>query len=247
MSPSTTSKTITFVSGANQGIGLATATALARDHGHHVIIGSRNAEAGAKVAKSLAAQGYAASSVQLDLNSEASIHAAVQHIQNTFGHLDVLINNAAILIDGTPTAGTTHELFTKTFTTNVIGTAVLTDALLAPLRKSNLPRIIFVSSRMGSLTLAADPTTAWYNLDCKAYDASKAALNMLALNYARILEPEGARVNVVCPGLVATNLHPGVASGAPPAVGAKRVVELAVVEKEGPTATFSGSDGGVPW
>ena len=88
MSPST----ITLITGANQGIGLAAAKALARDHGHHVIIGSRNADAGAKAAEEIRADGHAASSVQLDLGSDESIAAAVKTIDEQFGRLDVLIS-----------------------------------------------------------------------------------------------------------------------------------------------------------
>lgn len=91
--------TITLISGANQGIGLATATRLAKEYGHHVIIGSRNADAGAKVAASIQAEGHAASSVQLDLSSDNSIAAAAKAIEQRHGRLDVLINNAGVLLD----------------------------------------------------------------------------------------------------------------------------------------------------
>jgi len=239
--------TITLISGANGGLGLATATRLAKEHGHHVIVGSRNAEAGAKVAASLQDEGYKASSVQLDLNSDASILAATKSIEEQFGRLDVLINNAGILLDVVPGLST-RELFTKTFSTNVIGTACLTESVLPLLRKSTLPRIVFVSSSMGSINLSLDDTTLWYNIDYKAYDASKAAMNLLAVNYDRILKNVGGRVNVVSPGLVATNLGPGVKEyGVAPYIGAQRVVELATVDKNGPTGTFSSSDGVIPW
>jgi NAD(P)-dependent dehydrogenase (short-subunit alcohol dehydrogenase family) len=241
-------KTITLVTGANGGIGLATATALARDHGHHVIIGSRNADNGTKVANSLIDQGLSASSVQLDLECESSLVAAVDYVAKTFGRLDVLVNNAAILIDSSDKAGTTYNLFTRTFNTNVIGTALLTDGLIPLLEKSDHPRVVFVSSRMGSATYSKDPTKMWYNLECSAYDSSKAALNVLALNYARRLGPAGAKVNIACPGIVATNLHEGVKGGAPAEVGAVRIVELATLGKDGPTATWSSSDEAeIPW
>ena len=241
-------KTITLVTGANGGIGLAVATALARDHGHHVIVGSRNADAGAKVAKALLDQSYSASNVQLDLEFEPSLLAAVEYIDKTFGRLDVLVNNAAILIDSSEKAGTTYNLFTRTFNTNVIGTALLTEPLLPLLEKSDNPRVVFVSSRMGSATYSKNTTKPWYNLECSAYDSSKAALNVLALNYARKLSHVGAKVNIACPGIVATNLHPGVQSGAPPEVGAIRIVELATLGKDGPTATWSSSDEAeIPW
>lgn len=238
---------ITLISGANQGIGLAVATQLAKEHNHHVVVGSRNAEAGAKVAGSLTAEGRSASSVQLDLTSDASIREAVATIERDFGKLDVLINNAGVLIDRKMIGQNTRDLFTETFSTNVIGTACLTEACLPLLRKSSAPRLVFVSSIMGSLARSMDRSTMYYAIDYKAYDASKAAVNMLALNYSRILTDVGARVNVVCPGLVSTNLTNYTEYGATTDVGAKRIVEMAIVSKDGPTETFSNSEGEVPW
>jgi NAD(P)-dependent dehydrogenase (short-subunit alcohol dehydrogenase family) len=245
--PKSNMSTVTLISGANQGIGLATATRLAKDYGHHVIVGSRDANAGAKVAASLQAEGHAASSVQLDLSSESSIVAAAKTIEEKFGRLDVLINNAGILIDGKIPDQSPRDLFMQTFTTNVIGTACLTEALLPLLRKSTLPRVVFVSSRMGSLAQATIRDTPFFAIDYKAYDASKAAVNMLALNYARILEDVGACVNVACPGLVSTSLTHHTPHGAPPHLGAQRIVELATLDKNGPTATFSDRDGEIAW
>ena len=239
--------TVTLITGANQGIGLATATRLAQDYGYQVIVGSRDAHAGAKVAASLQAEGHAASSIQLDLNSESSIAAAAKTIEEDFGRLDVLINNAGILLDRKGPSQSSHDLFTQTFTTNVVGTACLTEALLPLLRKSALPRVVFVSSRMGSLAQATVRDTPFFAIDYKAYDASKAAVNMLALNYARILEEVGARVNVACPGLVSTNLTGYTSYGAPPDVGAQRIVELAALDMNGPTATFSDKHGEIAW
>lgn len=239
--------TITLISGANQGIGLATATTLAKQHGHHVIIGSRNVDAGAKAAKALKDEGFSASSVQLDLTSDLSISDAVDTIEQRFGRLDVLINNAGILIDGKNVTKSTRDLFDQTFSTNVVGTACLTEALLPLLRKSSLPRLVFVSSIMGSLTKSMDRATAWYPIDYKAYDASKAAMNMLALNYSRILDDVGAKVNVVCPGLVATNLTGYISWAATPEVGAKQVIEMATIGKDGPIETFSNSEGKLDW
>lgn len=198
--------TITLISGANQGIGLAVATRLAKEHKHRVIVGSRSAAEGAEIASSLEAEGYTASSVQLDLSSDSSIAAAVKTIEDTYGRLDVLVNNAAVLLDGKKLDQSPRDLFTQTMTTNVIGTACLTEAFLPLLRKSELPRVIFVSSQMGSLHQATVRDTPFFAVDFKSYDASKAAVNMLALNYARILEDVGGRVNAACPGLVSTNM-----------------------------------------
>lgn len=239
---------IVLISGGNSGIGLATAKSLAVDHSYTVIIGSRNAKTGEEIASSLKSQGLPVSSVQLDLESDKSISAAIEYIVEKFGRLDVLINNAGILIDGLVEGISTRDLFTRTLSTNVVGAACLTEACLPLLRKAEHPRVVFVSSCMGSITMSLDKTTAWYAADYKAYDSSKAALNMLAANYDRILADKEGSVNVACPGLVATNLSDFVKQyGSPPEVGAKRVVELATVKKGSVTGTFSNASGPLPW
>lgn len=236
----------------NTQIGEATAKILARDHGFHVLIGSRNLEAGEKVATSITSQGYSASAIQLDITSDASVTAAVGKIEQDHGVLDVLINNAGILIDYVPGVTeaskdlTTREIFTRTMMTNVVGTACLTDACVPLLRKADHPRVIFVSSIMGSIKEATVKTNMWYPIDYKAYDTSKAGVNMLAVQYARILEDAGASVNAVCPGLVRSALT-RYEMGDPPEVGAKRIVELAIAEKGGPTGTFSNIHGPIAW
>ncbi|KAF2004893.1 carbonyl reductase [Amniculicola lignicola CBS 123094] len=245
-----TDSPITLISGGNAGLGLATAKRLTKEHNHHVIIGSRNAEAGAEVAAELQAEGHSASTVQLDLESDASIAAAAKTIEEKFGRLDALINNAGVLLDTTDPPLPIRTLYTRTFSVNVFGTACLTEAVEPLLRKSSNPVIVFVSSRMGSLVLSTDSSTLWYKIDYTAYDASKAAVAMLAINWNRRLEDIGARVNVVCPGLVKTNLAGGVGAvqyGVEPYEGAKRVVELATLGKDGPTKTWSATDGDIPW
>jgi NAD(P)-dependent dehydrogenase (short-subunit alcohol dehydrogenase family) len=240
-------KTTALISGANTGIGLAVATQLAKDHKYHVIVGSRNEAAGKEVADALVSDGCSASAVQLDISSDESIAAAVSRIEKEFGTLDILINNAGILLDTKEETPNIRELFNQTFNTNVTGAACLTEACLPLLRKSSVPRVIFVSSRMGSVSEATNKQTLYYHIDYKSYDASKAALNMLALNYARILDNVGAMVNVVCPGLVQTKLTNFHSYGTSTDVGAVRIVQLATAEKGGPTATFSDKDGNISW
>ncbi|MCJ1280242.1 hypothetical protein MMC21_008069 [Puttea exsequens] len=246
-------QTVALISGANSGIGLAVATQLTKDHGYHVIVGSRKVAAGEKIVAALVADGYSASSVQLDISSDESITGATSWIEREFGVLDVLINNAGILLDRSPEDMKGHkglsirELFDQTFGTNIIGAACLTEACLPLLRKSEAPRVVFVSSRMGSLSEATNKSTPFYSMDYKAYDSSKAALNMLALNYARILDDNGAMVNAVCPGLVKTKLTNNHPWGSSTEVGAQRIVELATASKGGPTANFFDRDGSIPW
>jgi NAD(P)-dependent dehydrogenase (short-subunit alcohol dehydrogenase family) len=239
---------IVLISGANQGIGLATAKLLA-EHKYHVIIGSRDSANGEKAASDISSKGHSASSVQLDINYDESIAAAVEQISNTYGRLDVLINNAGILLDlDQKDSLSTREIFSQTFSTNVVGAACLTNACLALLSKSQLPRLIFVSSRIGSIQVATEEATPDYFSYFPAYRSSKAALNMLAMNYARILQDKHALVNVVCPGLVQSNLCTfNYSIETPPSVGAKRIVELATMQKGGATATFTDENGTVPW
>ncbi|KAK2051937.1 short chain dehydrogenase [Colletotrichum caudatum] len=240
---------IALVTGGNAGIGEAVVRQLAKAPDFHVIIGSRNAESGLKLADSLSQEGgHSVSSIQLDLVSDESILNAVDQIKQKYGKLDVLVNNAGILIDLSPDAfTTTRDLFRKTFETNVFGTAVLSEAALPLLRKAEYPRIIFVSSLMGSLEASLDETTLFYNTDYKAYDASKAAVNMLAVNYARLLKDVGGASNAVCPGLVKTKLTGYHAYGASVEVGAERIVTLATSGPGGPTGTFSNREGTIPW
>ncbi|KIX05649.1 uncharacterized protein Z518_03621 [Rhinocladiella mackenziei CBS 650.93] len=249
--PSRNPRTIALISGANKGIGLAVTSTLASQHGYHVIVGSRNLEAGEQFAASLRAAGHGASSVQLDLNSESSINATIQTINQEFGYLDVLVNNAAIFHDvipwiDRPTLGA-FELFSTTFATNVVGTAVLTDGLLSLLQKAQAKpaRIVFVSGRLGSLTYAFEDKKRFP--DWKAYSASKAAVNMLTIKYAELLEDEGMKVNVWIPALW-TQICPDNAEGSVlPEVGAIGIVRMATLEEDGPIGTFSDRNGPLAW
>ena len=270
LSSTNSNKPVALISGANQGIGLATATLLAKQHDFHVIIGSRNPEAGSEAANKITAEGYSASSVQLDVGSNASILAAVAWIEKEFGKLDVLVNNAGVQVDikywktddSEEEEAEKHlndfkDRFEDTFRTNLFGLACLTEACVPLLRKAaaandadeghgNPPKLIFVSSTMGSLTKATDKMTNFYNYDCRAYDTSKAAVNMLMINYARILHGV-AKVNTVCPGLVKTRMAGDIPGASTPEEGASRIVELAVTGKDGPHETFSDKNGAIPW
>ena len=225
--------------------------ALARDHGFTVIIGSRQAAAGEALAYKLKSEGHQATSVQLDLSSDESIASAVKTIDQEYGRLDVLVNNAGIALDATSDKRPkleTRDLFSRTFNTNVIGTACLTESLVPLLKKAQGgPRVVFVSSVMGSLAWSLNKDLFWYQMDFTAYDSSKAAVNMLALNYQRILSDVGGLVNVACPGLVSTDMTNFTTHGTTPEVGAEHIVELATAKEGGPAGTFSNKQGPIPW
>ncbi|KAI1773052.1 hypothetical protein F4818DRAFT_131577 [Hypoxylon cercidicola] len=190
--------------------------------------------------------------MHLDLADESSIQAAAQTIEAGYGRLDVLINNAAVILEADPqNAGlTTRQRFEQTFVPNLFGQVGVTEAMLPLLRKVNgdsVPRIVFMSSRLGSLANALDPRARFYETDFRSYNCSKAALNVLALNYARMLDDVGGLVNVVCLGLVKTRLSGYNEAGYTPDVGAERIVEMAAIGKGGPTKTFSDKKGEIQW
>lgn len=244
----TVSSSLVLVTGSTQGVGLAVAKELATKHNYHVLLGVRNIKAGEEIASGIREDGYRASVVELDLNSAESITHAIEHIKQNYGYLDVLINNAGVLLDHNKDL-TTWELYQKTFTTNVVGTGCLTQGLIPLLRqaKNGPPRIIFVTSIMGSLAKATDETTYYYNIDYKVYDASKAAVNMLMFNFAREMDDVGGKVNSVCPGLVKTALTGYHDWGTTPEVGSERIVELATMtDKDGPHKTISDRNGELP-
>lgn len=239
---------VALITGGNAGIGEAVVRSLAKTPNFHVIIGSRRLDSGNELANSLKEQGYSVSAIQLDITSDDSIDRAIEEITKIHSKLDVLVNNAGVLLDTQPDAFvSTRDLFSKTFNTNVFGTAALTEAALPLLQKSKHPRVIFVSSTMGSLAVSGDSTTFFYDKDYKAYDASKAAVNILAVNYARILKAYGGVSNAVCPGLVKTKMSGFIEAGTPVEVGAERIVQLATAAPGGPSGTFSNKDGPVPW
>ncbi|KAM7217510.1 NAD(P)-binding protein [Rhypophila decipiens] len=271
MSSSVAIRTVALVTGSNRGIGRAVALSLARDHKYTVILACRDFAAAKSTAEELTDELASSPSpsaetgkgefipIHLDFSSDSSISSLKSFLVTKFdGQLDVLVNNAGILLDNffhKPASEfetlSPRELYTKTFESNTIGPAILTEQLLPLLEKSSKPdqarpsRIVFVSSIMGSLTISGDTTTAWYNNEATAYDASKAAVNMLAVNFARRLKPVGGLSNAVCPGLRATRLTSGY--GGSVEDGAKKIVEMATLVKDGVSGKFVNEEGEIPW
>ena len=244
---------VALVTGANKGIGLQIAKDLAA-HGFTALVGSRNLENGEAAAKSI---GAAAHAVQLDVTDQASIAAAAERIRNEFGRLDVLVNNAAISHTGKP--GTTLEELMKSnrasvasrdevravFETNVFGVLAVTQAVLPLLREAPAGRIVNVSSGVGSLTLNSDPTFPYRAGFGVGYAASKTALNAITLSFAIELESTNIKVNAVSPGFTATALN-NIEGTDTVEQGARNPVRVAL-EENGPTGTFTGPDGPLPW
>ncbi|KAJ4305508.1 hypothetical protein N0V90_001039 [Kalmusia sp. IMI 367209] len=198
-------KRIILITGANTGIGYDTAAYLAAaSPKNHVIVTARNEDRGTKALQTLQEskpQGTLSFQI-LDVTSDDSIFAAAKSVESQFGRLDVLINNAGVGL----WLPTTRESLHRTFETNVYGPAVLTDALAPLLKRSSDPRIINVSSGLGSIGLRTDPTNPYYTAQDDPYRISKAALNMLSTCQMFNYREHGFKVWAFCPGFVVTGL-----------------------------------------
>jgi len=231
---------IALVTGANKGIGFETARLLAED-GHTVLVGARDEQRGRAAAEKINAR-----FVQLDVTDAASISAAVKEIDTSWGVLDILINNAGIgLFDGPPTKSSLDAL-RQTFETNLFGIVAVTNALMPLLRRSSAARIVNVSSDVGSIALTSDPANPLYQLNGVSYPASKSALNMATMQYAKELKDTPIKINAVSPGYCATDLnnHSGFRTAEQ---GARIAVKMATLGDDGPTGTFVDDTGTLPW
>ena len=248
------SKTIVLISGANQGLGFEIAKKLATEHrDYHILLGSRSLAKGQESAKKLHGLPGSAQAVQLDVTSDDSISACAQLVKTLFGHLDVLVNNAAIASPAYGHEPTLRLKLSRCFDTNLFGAAALTDACIPLLKLATTPRIVFMSSEMGSLSNTLDPNFPYYGIpinhpDVVAYKASKAALNMLGATYAVRYGADGFKVNMCCPGLRKTNLAPAMGDlGGEAAAGAVNACRLVTLGEEGETGTFTNVEGLLPW
>lgn len=240
---------VALVTGANKGIGLETARQLAQ-HQIHVLVGARDEANGETAAAELRAQGLQATFVKLDLSQPASIAAAAAHIAQTYGRLDILVNNAAVFLDGEWYGNNVEtvpmQALRATFDTNYFGTVELTQALLPLLKASDAGRIVNVSSRIGSLGTQLDPTHWSAGSKPLAYSASKTALNHFTIFLAQALHDTAVKVNAVHPGWVKTSLGSDQAPMTA-AQGAQASVAMALLPADGPTGTFTETDGPIPW
>jgi NAD(P)-dependent dehydrogenase (short-subunit alcohol dehydrogenase family) len=191
--------TITFITGANKGLGFETARRLT-DLGHTVILGARDPERGRAAADELGAR-----FVRIDVTDDASVAAAAADVRAHEGRIDVLINNAGIHGRHAPVEELTGDDAAEVFQTNVIGIVRVTGAFLSLLRQSEHPTIINVSSGMGSLALTHDPDRPESKIVTPLYTSSKAAVTMLTTQYAKAL-PD-LRINAADPGYTATDLN----------------------------------------
>lgn len=234
--------TTTLVTGANKGIGRETARQLIAA-GHTVYVGARDAERGRQAAEQLGAR-----FVLLDVTDDATVEAAAKTVEAD-GGLDVLINNAGIAsradARSVPTAATvTADQTRDTFETNVFGVVRVIHAFLPLLQRSAAPVVVNVSGGLGSLTNLSDPAHPTHFYPGVAYPASKAAVNMLTVQYAKAF-PD-MRINSVEPGFIKTDLNDNTGTQTVEQ-GAEIIVRLAQLGPDGPTGGYFDANGPMPW
>jgi len=226
-----------LVTGANKGIGREVAGQLARK-GFHVFVAARNPDAGRKAADEIAKQSGKATFIEVDVTDNASVRAAAREFSKIADHLDVLVNNAGIMMDGDDAIlEVSDNIFRRTIETNVLGALRATRAFTPLLVKSKAPRVINVSSSGGQLTGGAD---GW----SPAYCISKTALNGVTSQLAAAL-PKLA-VNSVCPGWVRTDMG-GRNATRSVEEGADTIVWLASEAPQGLTGKFLRDRKEIPW
>ncbi|MDE3145161.1 MAG: SDR family NAD(P)-dependent oxidoreductase, partial [Bacteroidota bacterium] len=215
------------------------------------IAAARNAENGNKAVSKLKAEGIDAEFLQLDVNNTTQIQHAFEYINNKYGKLDILINNAGIAVEhggwGANTASTVSEKeLHQTFETNFFSIVLLTNTLLPLLKKSEAGRIVNLSSILGSLTLHSDPASPIYSSKLFAYDASKTALNAYTIHLAAALANTKIKVNSAHPGWVKTDMG---SDAAPMEIidGAKTSVALALLDADGPNGKYIHLGQELPW
>ncbi|KAI1013789.1 hypothetical protein LB503_010592 [Fusarium chuoi] len=248
-------KQLVLITGANQGVGFETAKNLVLSSvKYHVIIGSRDEAKGEIAARSLQSlediKGTV-SSIQIDVTDDNSVDAAAQTLASEWGRLDILVNNAGIISMASPP---TRQAFRRVLDTNLVGALSVTEAFLPLLRKSEHkpPRLIFVTSSTGSITLTSNPESQLHSAGATEYRTSKAGLNMLMMMYNIRLKPEGFLVFGVDPGLCATNLTSDAESlkqrgAAEPAEGGARIARVIKGEKDEDIGKAIGVQGVNPW
>lgn len=247
-------KKIALITGAGrrQGLGFATAKQLGK-LGYHVIISARKLEQVLPLAKELTDEGNCAEGIKIDLMDEQTILTAADYIQKNYGRLDVLINNAAMLRNGS--MGTMDEISNEELrmeiNTNVIGTWIMTRTMHPLLKASGSGRVVNVSSGAGSygdkefglLRSEDGPMGDW---PISLYGITKLAVNGITIKEAREFRDDHILVNSVCPGITAS-YDMNNFGGLSPDESAKYVVWAATLPNDGPTGGFFRYGKTLPW
>ncbi len=236
-------KKVALVTGAYQGIGRATCELLMAQDFHVIMADIQSCE---YLAADYRAQGFSVTNMRLDLAKSSIFPAIANSIEQQFGKLDVLINNAAIFPDmGQHPSDLAEAVYRHVLEVNQIGPFLLTKTLVPLLKKSQSARIVNVSNQVAQMVQLSDMNSPLKEDVCAAYQASKIGVNGNTLLFAKELEPFGIKVNSYCPGWVDTGMNleelPDYGDNArlkTPHQGADTAIWLATLDVEGPTASF---------
>lgn len=231
---------IALITGANRGLGLETAKQLA-PHVGTIIITGRNQTQLDDISKGWSDSSTKLQTLVLDVENQNSINTAVQSVKEQYGKLDILINNAGVIVEGewfnNTSTNVSMEHLVKTYNVNLFGVVAVTQAFLPLIKKSQAGRIVNVSSILGSLNVQSDANSDKAVVKTFAYNSSKAALNSFTIHLADALKDTHIRVNSAHPGWVKTDMGTDMA---PLEVedGAKTMVELSLIDAQGPNGGF---------
>ncbi|MFN2624071.1 MAG: SDR family oxidoreductase [Chthoniobacterales bacterium] len=238
---------IALVTGANKGIGFETASQLAQKN-ITVLLGARDLAKGETAARKLSSAGLDVRALEIDVTDSGSIRRAADRVERDHGRLDILINNAGVMLqdEDKKISDQSLEVWRKTFETNFFGVIATTQAFLPLLRKSDAGRIVNLSSILGSISLQATPGSPVYDFKVPAYDVSKSAVNAFTVHLAYELRDTKIKVNAAHPGWVKTEMG---GEGAVMEIedGAKTSVALATIGEDGPTGAYLHLGEPIPW
>lgn len=232
-------KRIAVVTGANRGIGKEICRQLARLENFHVILTARSKDKGEAAVDELRAEGLDIDFHTLDVNDEKSIQRLMEDVERDYGRLDVLVNNAGILIDRSLQAHKVAvDMVKQTLDTNLLGPISLCQAAIPLMQKNNYGRIVNISSGMGQL--------AEMGSSALGYRLSKVGLNALTRILSNECKSYSILINCMCPGWVHTDMG---GPNAPRTLeeGADTAIWLATLPEEGPSGEFFRNRAPIPW
>lgn len=246
-------KVVTLITGAEKGLGLLAAKALSKE-GQAIIIGALDEAAAKQAVTEITADGGEASYVNLDVTNHDQVKKASQYVADKYGYLTILINNAGIVTDGPHSpVDIPMDALRKEFDVNFFGSVDVTQTMVPLLKKAENAQIINLSSNMGSLGLATDPSFPFYNFYSMGYGASKAAVNFETICFSKALKDDGIPVNSVNPGFSDTAFGGRNTNDPKPAgmqsaeEGAAQIIKMASHNPQTDNATFSENAGQLPW
>lgn len=230
---------VAVVTGGNRGIGLEIVRQLAA-RGFRVVLASRDPAKGRDARARLGTERERTEVCELDVTSEEQARALAASVERTLGRCDVLVNNAGVLLDpkGSRSLDIAPDVLRRTFDVNVLGSVVVTQAIVPLMRRLGYGRVVNMSSGLGQL--------ADMGVGTPAYRMSKSALNAFTRTLAADLAGTNIKVNSMCPGWVRTDM------GGPHATksveeAADTAVWLATLADDGPTGGFFRDRLPIPW